>query len=498
MTKKINIIGAGISGLTAGCYLQMNGYETQIFEMHNIPGGLCTSWERKGYTVNGCIHWLMGATPDDQFHALWKELIDIDKIDFVFHDEFFRVEDGKGGVLRVYTNLERLEQEMLGKAPEDEKIIREILKTARRFAKVDYNLGKAPELYNLMDYLNAVKIYLPHIRLLMKWSKKSGQDIADGCKNPLLKKVFEFIFVPEMTALFIMMTLSSMNKRSAGYPIGGSLKFAELLEERYLSLGGKIHYQSPVAEILVREHTAMGILLQNGTIHDSDMVISAADGHHTIYELLHGKYINGEVRKIYGHFLPFSSYIMVSLGVNRTFDKDFHSVAFPAQQTIFLDDKTQTNDISVHLYNYDKTLAPEGRTLVTVGFETRNDQYWTSLRRTDPAKYKAEKERIAAVVIDELETRFGQIKDHIEMIDVMTPATVIRYTNNWKGSFEGWILTPKVGLKRLKKTLPGLKGFYMIGHWVEPGGGLPACLLSGRNVSEIITHKDRKKFISKK
>ena len=41
--KSIIIIGAGIAGLSAGCYGQMNGYRTQIFEMHNLPGGLCTS-----------------------------------------------------------------------------------------------------------------------------------------------------------------------------------------------------------------------------------------------------------------------------------------------------------------------------------------------------------------------------------------------------------------------------------------------------------------------
>lgn len=48
--KLVIIIGAGIAGLSAGCYGQMNGYRTQIFEMQNKPGGLCTSWER--YTSN--------------------------------------------------------------------------------------------------------------------------------------------------------------------------------------------------------------------------------------------------------------------------------------------------------------------------------------------------------------------------------------------------------------------------------------------------------------
>jgi len=47
--KTILIIGAGMAGLAAGCYAQMNGYRSQIFELHTIPGGLCTSWRRKDY-----------------------------------------------------------------------------------------------------------------------------------------------------------------------------------------------------------------------------------------------------------------------------------------------------------------------------------------------------------------------------------------------------------------------------------------------------------------
>ncbi|MCA9968271.1 MAG: NAD(P)-binding protein, partial [Anaerolineales bacterium] len=46
--KKILIIGAGIAGLAAGCFAQMNGYQSEIFELHDLPGGLCTAWERKG------------------------------------------------------------------------------------------------------------------------------------------------------------------------------------------------------------------------------------------------------------------------------------------------------------------------------------------------------------------------------------------------------------------------------------------------------------------
>jgi phytoene dehydrogenase-like protein len=51
--KSIIIIGAGIAGLSAGCYGQMNGYRVRIFEQEAGPGGLCTSWQRKRFTING-------------------------------------------------------------------------------------------------------------------------------------------------------------------------------------------------------------------------------------------------------------------------------------------------------------------------------------------------------------------------------------------------------------------------------------------------------------
>ncbi len=123
MRKKAIIIGAGITGLSAGCYLQMNGYDTEIFELHNIPGGLCTSWKRKEYTFDGCIHWLVGSSPADNFYTLWNELIDMKSIEFVDHNEYIRVESEDGACIRVFTDIEKLENEMLDKAPEDREII---------------------------------------------------------------------------------------------------------------------------------------------------------------------------------------------------------------------------------------------------------------------------------------------------------------------------------------------------------------------------------------
>ena len=100
--------------------------------------------------------------------------------------------------------------------------------------------------------------------------------------------------------------------------------------------------------------------------------------------------------------------------------------------------------------------------------------------------------------MEALDRRYDDIIPNTEMIDVSTPSTVIKYTNNWKGSLEGWLLTPKMGFRRMKKVLPGLENFYMAGQWVEPGGGVPTGLLSGRNVTQIICKEDKKRFTTTK
>jgi phytoene dehydrogenase-like protein len=48
----------------------------------------------------------------------------------------------------------------------------------------------------------------------------------------------------------------------------------------------------------------------------------------------------------------------------------------------------------------------------------------------------------------------------------------------------------------MKKTLPGLQDFYMIGQWVEPGGGVPTGALSARSIMQVICHNDKKPFVT--
>lgn len=499
--KKVIIIGAGISGLCAGSYLQMNGYDTEIFELHNSPGGLCTAWKRKGYTFDLCIHWLVGSSPSDNFYGLWSELIDMEKLDFVDHEIFFQVEDKEGRTLRIFTDVDRLEEEMKNVAPEDKDIIEDFVGGIRKFLAFSMPLEKAPEVMNPFDGLKMMSKMLPYFGALKKWEKISAQDLASKCKNPLLSRAILKMFLPESSVFFILMTLVWMHKKSAGYPIGGSLNFARLIEKKYINLGGKVNYNSKVERITEGDDYARGIRLENGDTHLADIIISAADGYSTIFKMLEGKYVDEKLREYYSgeseRLKVFPSLVFVSLGVRRKFDHEPHSLVFPLKKSITVDKSIDHEYLSVRIFNFDPTLAPEGKTIITVGLSTYNYEFWVDFRKDDKEKYRQEKQRIANEVIEALEQRFGNIKSNIEVTDVATPASLIRYTNNWKGSFEGWHPGPGTLMLRIDKSLPGLKNFYMIGQWVEPGGGLPPAIMSGRSVAQIICKKDRKKFTIK-
>jgi len=115
--KKVIIIGAGVAGLSCGCYLQMNGVQTEILEASLLPGGLCTAWRRGPYVFDGCLRWLMGTHPPSAFHQIWQELGAIAGRRVFIHDEILHVEDANGNSFAVPADLDKLAREFKRIAP---------------------------------------------------------------------------------------------------------------------------------------------------------------------------------------------------------------------------------------------------------------------------------------------------------------------------------------------------------------------------------------------
>ncbi len=493
--KSIIIIGAGIAGLSAGCYGQMNSYRTQIFEMHDSPGGVCTSWRRGEYTINGCIGWLVGSSPNSNYFRIWEELGAVQGRKMIDHEEYIRVVGKDGKAFIIYCDIDRLEQHMKDLAPQDADVIDEFINAARICAKFNPPVDKAPEVSGLLDLLRFLIHARAFLRVFSKWKSVSFQDFAKRFSSPFMRQVLQLPSSDVLSVLGMLGMLGWFHRKAAGYPVGGSLEFAGAIERRYLDLGGEIRYRSPVAEILVENDQAVGVRLRDGTTHRSDIVISAADGHTTIFDMLGRKYIDEEIRGYYTDLPLFPPLTHVALGVARSFAGLPHSVVYPLDPPMAIGGREQKS-LSVEIYNFDPTLAPPNKTALRVMLPS-DYAYWKELRQ-DLERYKAEKKKIADMVIALLDEHYPGLAGQVEMWDVATPITWERYTGNWKGSYEGWLFSEKTMPPfRMRKTLPGLASFYMAGQWVEPGGGLPAVAVSGRNVIQIICKHNKKRFVTK-
>jgi phytoene dehydrogenase-like protein len=491
--KKVIVIGGGIAGISTGCYMQMNDYDCHIFEMSPNPGGLCTAWKRKGYTFDGCIHWLVGSSPTEKLYKFWQELGVIKSNNFINFDDAGSYEDGSGKVFTLYTNADKLRGEMISFAPEDMETIDEFIKAVKEITKYKMPIDKAPQLYNIFEIIKLGSTMLPYMKFLKKWNL-SLSEYSKKYKNEFLRKIFNLFFseIYDFPTSNLLFMISWMGNK-CGYPIGGSLAITNAMEKRYLGLKGKISYNSKVAKVLVNNGKACGVELENKERFDADIVISAADGHNTIFDMLEGKFVDKGVKEVYDKFTIYPSIMQVSIGIADWFEGTGGSISFPAKETIKIDSINELKTIKLNIFNYDKTLAPEGKTSVVSYFKA-DYFYWTSLKNQNEKRYSAEKERIAMHIIESIENRFPGISPKVEVFDVATPATYVRYTNNWKGSYEGWIPDIKSFSTRINNTLSGLENFYMVGQWVMPGGGLPSGAITARFAVQYICKKDRKKF----
>jgi len=340
----------------------------------------------------------------------------------------------------------------------------------------------------------------------LRWRNVTVGQFAARFRDPLLREALPQFFQfarPDFPMMLFMVTLANMNDHEAGYPIGGSLTFASDLAQRYESLGGTIHYRSRVGKVLIASalgalpsaDRATGVRLEDGTEHHGDVVISAADGHATLFDLLGGRYLDDKIEGYYRDLPTAKSILQISLGVSTDHSAEPPSLSFPLRDPVLLGNVLHDRLVVKH-YCFDSTMAPQGKSVLSLWCEA-DYAYWKALY-ADRERYRAAKDEVGRAAITALEERYPGLADSVEVADVATPVTYERYTANWRGAFAGWALTTrKMSMMMgggMSKTLPGLDGFWMIGQWVEPGGNVELSAASGRDVIKDLCKLEGKPF----
>lgn len=488
------IIGAGIAGLATGCYARMNGYDAQIFEQHDKPGGMCTSWQRKGYTFDYCIHNLPGTARDSGYRQVWDELGALDGAGIIDRDEFVSVEDSSGNRFHWYTKLDRLEAHLREIAPHDAGAIRDMVGAARAFARAD--IFSMP----VGGFLRTLRA-LPSLPAVKRWSQVMMAQFAERFTDPFMRRAWTHAQydipcaeVPMMAPLIFM---AGFENGDLGFPVGGSLGFSKRIEQRFLDLGGTIHYGSPVERIVVHNDRAVGVRLADGTEHRAARVVSAADGYGTVYGMLEGRYVTDWITKYHagvGATGPFG--LAVFLGVEGSLEGEPHALTMLLDKGIGLGEVVQ-DSLYVSTFGPETGLVPEGKAVVKIETQA-NYHYWKDLRDDDPGAYRRRKAEMADAIIDRLVPRFPGLRQRIEVVDVATLPTAERYTGNRYGAQPAPPKENTAQIQRdgLSQTLPGLDGFHHVGQWSNATIGVANAALTGRTLIRTLCKTDGKRFVS--
>lgn len=492
--KKIVIVGGGVAGLSAGIYAAMNGFDTEIIEMHSIAGGQCTAWDRKKYRFDYCLHWLVG-TSHGAFHEIWKETNVLNnQTEVINHEIHSRILDKDGNEFIIYSNIDRWEKYLVEYAPEDEVSIHRMCNDMRKSALLEA-FATPPELRSPIEYITILPKMMPVLNVVRKFGRMTCEEYFGTLKlkNEKLKSVLNQLYGRRnFSALAFIFMLGWFHQKNAGYIKGGSYPFAQRMVEKFERLGGKITYKKRVEKIIVENNQAKGVILTDGTKITADYVIGAADGYSTIYKMLEGKYVSKEIDHAYKNWELFTPLVQVSFGINKHIESEA-PITMVTNSDLTIGQTKLDAGFSVMNYAFDSTMAPEGKTAIVMRYESP----WKLWENLEGEAYRQEKNQIEKDAIEKLEMVYPGISENIEVIDIATPKTDVRYTGVKEGAYEGFMPSKENMMKSLKMTLLKLQNFYMAGQWLSPGGGLPPSVQTGKFAVMLICKNEKQKFVVK-
>lgn len=478
---KLAIIGGGISGLAAGIYAQLNGIESEIFESHTVVGGQCTSWKRKGYHIDNCVHWMTGTSPKKEIYKVWQEVgvIQDPNKDIIRHDYFLQV-DIDGVKAHVWRDLEKMRQELLSIAPEDTKEINIFIKLIKKFQAIELPSKLPQEQMGFGQNMKLLFKMLKAIPAFAKYKKLTLEEYAQRFKSPIIHQII-YNYVPKqfyVISAFYMYAMFSMG--NADLPFGGSDAITDRMRDKYLSLGGKISAKKKALNAEINDKKITKINFADGTSIEPEYVIIATDLK-VAFNIIGHNYMDDNLKKAFNNTTthPVFSNITIYFAV------DCPTNDIPTMEIFNCEPYTivgrEHKVVIVNNYADQPNFAPEGKGIIQILMVQHDDeyQYWEDLYN-DPEAYKAEKLRIASEIQQRLEKHYPQYQGKLSLVEICTPKSFNRYLGSYKGSYMGFIQTPYAPKLVHHGNVDGIDNLCLAGQWLQTPGGLPNALVTGK------------------
>jgi phytoene desaturase len=369
MSKKIAIIGSGFGGLGAAIRLAAKGYAVEIFEKRDKPGGRAYTYEIDGFKFDGGPTVM---TVPFMFDDLWKEAGKVrqDYFEMVPVDPFYRVFDEQRRHFDVTSDLNATLAEIDRWSPGDREGYQAYLQNTRPiFEKGFLGLADKPFL-KLTDMLRVA----PDLIRLQSYKSVYGY-ASQFVKDDFLLKVLTFHTLlvggnPFDTTSIYALIHYIQNEWGVWYAKGGTGTIIRAMVRLFEELGGKMHYNTEVCEILTEGRKVTGVLLEDGKIFKADVVVSNADPAWTYRYMIPARYRRTFTdRRLDSMRYSMSLYVLYFGTKKRYRDSGLahHNILLSRRYQGLLDDifnkKVLSDEFSLYLHMptlTDPSMAPEG------------------------------------------------------------------------------------------------------------------------------------------
>ena len=485
-STRVGVIGAGFAGLSAASYLARDGYEVTLYEKHDRVGGRARFFEQDGFRFDMGPSWYwMPDTFERYFADFGKSVSDFYTLQKL--DPGFRIYFGKGDLLDVPADPEALQQTLEALEPGSAAAYRRFMEDAARKYRVGMqDLVDKPCLHpaeflswKVLRGAMQMQLFTPFDRFVRRYFKH--EKIIRLMEFPVL-----FLgAAPEKTpALYSMMNFAGL-ELGTFYPEGGMYAIVAGMEKLAIELGVDIQRNATIEAIDTNGQTSSGIKL-NGKTRAHEVVVSAADYHHTDTKLLSSELRNYNEEYWKSRTMAPSS-LLFYLGLdckvpglqhhNLFFDADF------AQHTAEIYEQPRWPTDPLYYVccpsKTDTSVAPEGGENIFILMPVA-----AGLTDSDESR-----RQYFDIILDRLEHVLGaEIRSHIVYQRSYCINDFVEDYGAFRGNAYGLantlrqtaVLKPRIKNRKVKNL-------YYTGQLTVPGPGVPPSLISGKIVARQIT-----------
>jgi len=493
------VIGAGMGGLTAALKLAGGGKKVLVLERQPVPGGVGTSFRRKGFVFESTLHFVDALAAGEEVREFLDKYGVSQKIGYIEMREFGRViYPGHDWVVK--NDFDSLKAWLKDNFPQEAEGIDGFFKEVDKF-------------YRQLDAFSASKIPL-WLKLLISpicypYVIKTScltleqfitKKIKDKKARAIIGTLWGFIGQPPsiVSAFYFLMVIKGCWVAKTAYIKGGFNRLFSAMVERIREYGSEARFNTAVTEIITEKgRRVKTVRTDKGEEFRAKAIISNANTIDTLTKLIDCDLLKVEYAKKLSSMQKSLSAIIVYIGldvpasvigmhypllsVNTTYD---HDEAF--RYSVF-GDYSRCNLAAVDHSQLDPELAPAGKSTICVMTLT-NYADWQNLTEEVYAKKKKE---AASAIVANLEKYLPGLSSHIEFLEAGTPKTMERYALLPEGAVYGFAETvQQSGINRLSQKTK-IKGLFLAGAWTSPGCGVHGCFVSGVDAANLVLRQLR-------